>query len=216
MLLRGASVAPFSDVDYVGLAIAQVNERQNHCGFLVRLDNGQPRIVHLGSHYCLRDEKPSREYGWVDLPLPQSEKRVLSVLVDNIAKHNPATIPYALDFIGVHFDQDTGKIVTPPPGKGMTCATFIVVVLAEHGHQLVLLETWPTEEDTTWQEWVVGWLRRQGAAAAHIETVKADVGCRRLKPEQVVGAATYEEWPVEYEDASKAAAQIIAELADIA
>ncbi len=100
------------------------------------------------------------------------------------------------------------------PGLGFTCATFVVAVFASHGIYLVDEDTWPERANDDFQTWVVQTLRdpRWGATAEHIAGVESQVGGRRVRPSEVLGAGRDEQIPLSYADASAAAAEILQEV----
>src|SRR5690348_4900841 len=119
---------PFSEVDHVGVVIQVPSPGYWHAGWLYRLPDEEPRILHLEGHHRLADEPAAAPFRWAELGLDALNKEVLAVLISRIANRRPM-IPYAFDYDGVIFDEDTGDLAAPPAGKGLTCATLIVAVL---------------------------------------------------------------------------------------
>jgi hypothetical protein len=219
-LVQPSHVAPFANVDSLGIAVCSVppiDPSANfalHSGFLYKTDNDGPRIVHLAWHHKLWDEAASDPYLWADVGLdPVNRRFVASWLADRRA--NPAEIPYGIDATGVCFDAETQDFIPPPVGKGLTCSTYVLAVFRHLGFPLLAEDTWPSDraEDASWQEAVVVTLRNTGATAEHVAAVEADKGARRFRPAEVVGAATVTNpWPVGFADASQLAAEVISDV----
>lgn len=213
LLLNDPTIVPFGQVDQLALAITVSAAGQEHCGFVCRLDTDDPLWVHLKWHHRLRSEAPSNDCFWSNIgSLLAEERRFFGVLVRSIAARNEP-IPYALSCEGLTFDQD-GSLTGITPGRGFTCSTFVVAVFASHGIDLVNEATWPEGANEDFQNWVVETLKdpRSGATAEHIAGVEGQVGGRRVRPSEVLGAACDENIPLSYADASAAAAQILEEV----
>jgi hypothetical protein len=129
---------------------------------------------------------------------------------------NRNNIPYGFDPGGSCFEVATGLYRPPPPGKGLTCATFISGVLNSLGFDVVVEETWPVRiADLEWQTLVIECLRDTGASRHHIDAIEADVGSMRLRPEEAVAAATipFADWPSSFDVVEPMGQQVLAELA---
>jgi hypothetical protein len=99
--------------------------------------------------------------------------------------------------------EPTGEFFPPPLGKGLTCATFILAVLRGHGLLPVDETTWlPRAEDVDWQTAIIEDLEASGAEQDHIEAVRNDIGAKRFRPAEVVGAVIEADshWPVRREE----------------
>jgi hypothetical protein len=99
------------------------------------------------------------------------------------------------------------------PGRehGLTCATFVLAVLRATGIELLDLAGWlPREDDLVRHGELLALLRGdQRVAEEHVDAVAGEVNCIRYRPEEVVGAASYEDLPVAFANAQEAAAQIV-------
>ena len=74
--------------------------------------------------------------------------------------------------------------------------------------------TWPERpEDREWEEAILN-LLAEYATADHVEAVRSSVGAKRLRPDEVVGAATLSDdyWPASFQSARGLADQILADL----
>lgn len=210
MAILAPEGSPFDNVERLGLVI-QATDFGLHTGFLYLTDEG-PRICHLAFHHQLVDQDATPEYRWADIDLDLDNKIILANLVALIAHEKP-NIPYGFNLEGVAFDPSTGKLIDPPVGKGLTCATFILAVFRTFSIPLLAEETWvPRESDVEWQNSIISLLERR-AAHEHIEAVQQSRAAPRFRPDEVVGCASSDERPVKMEDAEILAKQIREDLA---
>jgi hypothetical protein len=210
---------PFDAVKYLGVVVRAVDSIDPaasfglHSGFLYKLDGQPPRLNHLAWHFDLRDEPAvDDKYLWADTGLDERNSQVIAAWLTD-RRERPSMIPYGLDAQGACFDKETQDFLPPPLGKGLTCATYMQAVLKHLGFILLDEATWPADraEDASWQVAVVDVLRKTGAAEDHINALASDVGSKRLRPAEVVGAATVTSgsWPVAFDRASAIAQTII-------
>lgn len=215
-MLNDPVVVSFAGVEHIALAITISDEGREHCGFVYLVDDTPPVWVHLAWHNRLQQEEPSSDCFWANQPtLIEADKRVLSLIVRRVVEY-PQDIPYALNHVGLGIDED-GRLTGVLPGLGFTCATFVLAILTSHGFELVDSLTWPLGVNDDWQQWVVETLQnpRSGASQEHIEGVQTQVGSRRIRPSEVVGAWCQEVVPVNYDEATLAAGEIIREVAEL-
>lgn len=214
MPLLKASDEPPRNVAYVGVAIQDVRPGQFHCGLIYRIGNDPTRYLHLAFHHLLTDEPAQHTLRWGELGLDEDNKLVLATFLSRIAKVNPK-ISYAFDAEGVCIDRETGDLLPAPPGKGLTCATFVNAALKAYGYDCIDFSTWPSrDDDEKWQETILKVLR-QHADQEHVQLVEQSIGAKRLRPDEIVGAAIIdaEEWSVNFDESRRAADQILADLA---
>jgi hypothetical protein len=203
----------FDEVDHVGVAIHKTNFGL-HSGFVYRTGHGSTRILHLAFHHRLVDEEASSPFRWADISIDSDNKIVLSRLLALVAGTD-SKIAYGFDSTGAAFNSSTGALVPPPIGKGMTCATFILVILAGYAYYPLDKTTWPERpEDTEWQANIIGLLEKVQAPREHIVGVLQDVGAKRIRPDEVVGAVTAptEDWPLDFKSARALADQVLHDL----
>lgn len=208
-----ADARPFGDVDHVGVAIYVTAPGFWHAGLLYQLPEEEPRILHLEWHYRLADDQAAAPFRWAQLGIDDANKAVLAALISRIAHRKPG-IPYAFDFEGVCFNEETGDLTPPPAGKGLTCATLIIAVLATYGHQLIEIDTWPhRDEDADFCALISHHMRQGGAAEEHVRLVET-ASTARVRPTEAVGAANRDagEWPVPFSTAAELSQQVIADL----
>jgi hypothetical protein len=206
-----ADGTPYEEVDYVGVAIRRFSADQLHCALIYKLDEGELRLVHLRFHHDLERTTPAPPFRWAQISLDTDNKQILAVLIDAIG-HSATPIPYGLNPLGIVFDKDTGELLPPPIGKGLTCATFIIAVFQTYGYTLVQEASWPSrQEDETWQRHILDALEAH-ATPEHVEAARADVGAKRFRPEEVVGATIHHAWPVAFDNAHELAKQVLEDL----
>lgn len=99
--------------------------------------------------------------------------------------------------------------------RGLTCATFVVALLAAYDIPLLDLDRWEQrEEDEAWQRAVVEAIRRYAVGGEeHAASIAADVGnCVRLRPEEVVAAFAQADRPVSFSVAVPLGAEVVGEI----
>ena len=219
MTVSRSDERPFSDVRALGVVVSPVSalapEDQYglHTGILYKIDGGSPRISHFAWHFDLRDDDAADPYLWADVGLDESNSRFVAAWLAS-RRTSPSDIPYGIDPGGSCFDKTTRDFIPPPLGKGLTCATYIVAVLKSLGFPLLSEDTWPIDRasDHSWQRAVIDALKRTGAKQDYLDAAQNDIGAKRFRPAEVVGAATRAPWPVSFDDAAALAAAVIADV----
>jgi hypothetical protein len=172
------------------------------------------RTSHLAWHHRFRDELWDNSYWWTNLiGLDALNRKVVAGWLHAFAKNAPV-VGYGFSFSGCKIENDSmGQPRYRPgdPGKGLTCATYIVFVLDQLGFELLRQSEWPNRpEDRAWQKAIVDLLKSTGVMTLEeLQTVEADVGCVRFKPIEVTAAATQPIIPVSFADAQAIASQIM-------
>lgn len=221
MTLATSEQSAFADVKYLGVAAKAVSpllksqEFGVHAGFIYKIDEDDPRVAHLAWHEDQRDNQIDATYLWSPMPFLEEPNCHVVASWLHVRRSKPDLIPYGFRVDGRVYDAESDAFIPPPPGQGLTCATFIVAVLRHLGFSLLVGASWPNDrqDDREWQEAVVAALKEQGASEQHVKALAEDVGARRYRPDEVVGAATLAEWPVAFPDAAKAAQEVIAAIA---
>ena len=145
--------------------------------------------------------------------LDEVNKEVFAELIARVAGQQPS-IAYGFNSKGVAIDPETGDILPHPTGHGLTCATFIAAALRAHGYELVDVESWPErDEDEAFQSQIVD-LLLSAASEEHAQAVQKDIGAKRLRPDEIVGAGTIpdDEWAVMFPAARQKANEILQDL----
>lgn len=217
MAVLEAEGRPFAEVQFAGLAVRRTRLGL-HSGFLYQRRGGEPRILHLAFHYDLRDDQAASPYRWAQIGLDEVNKEFLAELAHRVA-HGKPSIAYGFNAAGIAIDPESGEVLPAPTGHGLTCATFITALLRAHAYELVDLDTWPERaDDIPFQGEIVSSLREHGASDDHVDAVQADIGSKRLRPDEVVGSGVLpdEEWAVEFAKARQMGDEVQQELPPLA
>lgn len=177
-----------------------------HAGVLYqRAEDDAVRHLHLAWHHLLLDDSGlPRKTGWIEPALPASVLDDVAFAAGLIARRTEnGTVPYGLALEGASLD-DRGVVVLDGE-RGLTCATFVMIVFAKVGVALLDRPTWDTgpdparrAEDEKHQRALVAHLRRTRGAQQHAERVAQEVGCTRFRAEEVAAATACATRPVAY------------------
>lgn len=194
--------------DWAALAIQRDGR---HCGILFRSDDVPVLLLHLAWDYSLLHEPAGPDYFSMRLAAGHRDQRYVAGLCEAIARLMPP-IPYGLDPGTFEFDRTTGALSPGETGKGMTCASFILIVFKGVGLAILQEDEWPLNQNDGWQSWVVENLRKGGTPADRMQVVEGDIGCRRFTPTEVVASSAMAPWPVSLAIAQTAAADLLERL----
>jgi hypothetical protein len=205
MAVSSASVRSAEQLDILGVGVLRSAPQQLHVVVLYRLAAEQTRACHLAFHLDLRDEPAADLTGlfWADAGLDDANKRVVAAFVANLHR-NSANIPYGFDSEGCSFDRETAEFLPAPPGKGLTCATFVTGVFNFLGFQLLKHQDWPSrEDDRDWQRSMIQVIRefcqrRNLDCEEHIALLGVDIGAVRIRPEEAAAGVITLEPPLEF------------------
>jgi hypothetical protein len=187
----------------VAVAIGRINAPpyNTHAGVIYKDGDGL-RMSHLGWHHQLHDSewKYGQNYAYVVPNLPQERANAVAALCRLIRRKHPG-IPYAFRLVeGVRFDAATGDIILSTGSLGLNCSSFVLIIFLQAGVRLIRLETWEGRpEDREWQQHLLELLIRTSASAEHVEAVRTEIGCARIRPEEVAGACLEDELPASFE-----------------
>lgn len=204
----------------IGLAIGMTHAPtlQTHVGVVHRGHQGPALLLNLARHSDLRNDKlpdPDQHYVCVEIDLDPDRASAVTALCRRIWRRHPA-IPYGVLYQGGKFAKD-GRLLLRDRELGLTCATFVLAVLEGAGLALVKFEDWPARaEDQIWHSRVVAWLRAdhderpEVVSLSHVRGVASELGCARLRPEEVAAAGSHPvfDWPVTFHDASAAGVRL--------
>ena len=83
-------------------------------------------------------------------------------------------------------------------GKGLNCSTFVLTIFHEAGPTLVNFAGWPKRaSDRAWHQHLVKLLRPL-VPAWYFKKVVKDIGCARVRPEEVAGACLEDDLPTSF------------------
>lgn len=185
-----------------------------HCGVAYADDVGLWHRVHQAWHYDLRVE-PYAGQRRVRPSLDRFEQRELTRWARLVARRaGEQRVPYSFDAAGVTLDG-LGVVSATSP-RGLTCATFVMLLWRAANLALLDEATWEdrsparTAEDDTLQRTVVEWLQRRDAA--HADALRAHGACTRFRAEEVAAASARTDRPVSLAAAEPAGAALLASL----
>ncbi len=162
----------------------------HHIGLLVRRTSTETTFVDLQWHHRVVERSPEPQCVSSKLDIPQERLLALRAFARNVIRHSKdRPIPYGIDFTQNAFERETGLWLHGPTGRGLTCATFVVAVLAAAGFPFLDVTTWTArQEDRAWVEKICQLLSEHGAPeqADHIRGNEQGV---RLRPAEVAGGA---------------------------
>ncbi|CAG4906374.1 hypothetical protein [Paraburkholderia saeva] len=192
---------------------------QRHAGFVVKANDHNLWLFDLAWHNMCRKSPIDPGYAYVIAEFldPFAANAIIGFLA-NVYDANKDRFTYAIgwDDKGGYFEKGTGKPLKTGLGEGLTCATFVLEVLARYGFDLVDTSTWPlTEENAQWQRMILD--RLMQTRPTSIDDFVVQLGrvgnVPRFKPEEAIGAANYfDEDPLPFDIVSPAGAEAVAEL----
>jgi hypothetical protein len=207
-------------LDRVAVAICRMRYGNTHTGVVYRDFDGRLLLLHQAWHHETRNEPLGEArtdvggpFSCVSPDIDQDRARNLAALCELVASTGEP-IAYALrEDPEALFDEHTGRL-TLPNGKGLSCSTFVMALF--RSARLPLLDTtdWPLDRpgDRAFQELVVHILERTGADPDHVAAVRTELGCARIRPEEVAGAALFSVLPVRHASAECAGLVLVERL----
>jgi hypothetical protein len=209
-----------SSLDMVAVAVCRTRYGNTHTGVVYRAFDGRLLLFHQAWHHDTRNEpldEARTDLGGpflcVSPDIDRDRARNLAALCELIAGTGES-IAYALrDDPEALFDEHTGRL-TLPNGKGLSCSTFVMSLFRSARLPLVDTTDWPLDRpsDRAFQELLLHVLERTGADPDHVAAVRAELGCARIRPEEVAGAALFSVLPVRHPDAEVAGRVLVERL----
>ncbi len=196
-----------SPIDTVAVA-ARLTRTGTHVGVAYRGPEGTEQFLHFCFHLDLENEDfaPSRSrYVCVVPNLHRAELVALAGFCRRVYRANArGVIPYNLAYeAGTMLDPDTGDLVIAENGTGMTCATFVVHLFRSLGIPIIDMTDWPAGRpgDRERQEELVRMLATHPSPEymAHAARIRGQIGCPRVRPEEVAGACLEDVLPAAFE-----------------
>jgi hypothetical protein len=197
-----------------------------HVGFVYAAnDDGARRVLHQAWHHDTRDEALADFLAdsstphprlWVDPSLDVDEQNDLRAMVALVAsKISTNQLPYALQRRDATVAVDGGVVLGT--SLGLTCATFVTAVFAAAGVSLLDDSSWEArddarvaEDDDAQRRIAEGLMSRD---RNHAQRVRAEVGCTRVRAEEVAAASGMAPRPVRFVEACVHGAALRARLA---
>lgn len=175
-----------------------------HVGILYRRDaSGNCAHLHLAGHLRLQnDDAVIPGACWVVPALDELALSDLRASASLIAKRLASKgVPYALRPLDARFDGD--GLLQLNQSRGLTCATFVLLVMAHALVTLVDATTWDEDRtservriDESAQATLVAYLRRHDAH--HADLLAQEVGCARIRAEEVAAASGMTGHPITF------------------
>lgn len=216
MPLHSALLHPLSEVEGLAIAVCRTGDTQLHVGLAYEHNEDSVVFCHLAWHHRLRHDldPPAQphwsrsELYWKDVSLHPINRKVVAAWLENL-RHDSNRIPYGFDVRPPVFSED-GRYIPQALGKGMTCATFVVEVYRSTSFTLVDEGTWPNRpaEDAHWQAEILARLADGHAGQDHVDALRNDIGCIRIRPEEVASATLQDTLPASFESCRALAVQI--------
>jgi hypothetical protein len=186
-----------------------------HVGILYRADDdGARRHLHLAWHFRLQnDTAPPVEAFWVEPRLDELELSDVRASARLIAqRQQDGLVPYAFRALDARFDS--AGTLQLNKSLGLTCATFVILVFDHAGIALLEMRTWNHDrsverkrEDDAAQSRLVGYL--QGFDKQHAKLVEAEVGCTRIRAEEVAAASGMTGHPITFARAESVGRRVL-------
>lgn len=167
-----------------------------HAGIAYRSENGTYRLLHFAWHHDLKEGgfDFTRSGSVCVIPsLLRPDAVALAGYCRRIVRLNVGrgTIPYNLRYDeGTGFDPETGDLILPATATGMSCGTFVLHVFRSSGNRILDATGWPPArpEDLDQQRRFIQMLRDEGYGDHANRLEVEDLGCPRIRPEEVAGA----------------------------
>ena len=196
-------------VPFVAVAICRTSHGNLHTGVVYRREDGTYRLFHQAWHHHTLDEPLQQGSTSIGGPflcvvpsIPEERAVAIAEFWEFVASKGQP-IGYALrDDERARFDPAT-CVLTLPNGVGLSCSTFVLVMFRSVNWPYLDTVGWPPGRpgDAEFQAGLVKLLERTGCPPDHVEAVKKEIGCARIRPEEVAGVALYPALPVRHPEA---------------
>lgn len=207
-------IAKNSDAPIVGVAVTITPHRNTHAGVIYHDAAGNVRILHLAFHLKLEEIPWDASYLCVVPNLEDEDAEVVAAHCRLIADGKP-TIHFAIHYNPkARLQKVGGTVLLLHEGKGLNCSTFVLTVFESAGPKLLTKVGWEKREsDKSWQRFLVNLLRSHNAPLTYVKRVAKDIGCARVRPEEVAGACLERDLPANFSQCEPNGLAVISELA---
>lgn len=199
-------------IPLVAVAICRTTYGNLHTGVVYRRADGAYRLFHQAWHHQTVDEPLQQGSAGLGGPflsvvpnIPEDRALAIAEFWEFVASIGQP-IGYALrDDESARFDPATG-VLTLPNGIGLSCSTFVLVMFRSASWPYLDTTGWPAGRpgDADFQAYLVGVLERTCPDRNHIDAVRSEIGCARIRPEEIAGVALYDILPVGFAQAEDA------------
>ncbi len=218
-MIRPGNEMTAEPLSHLGIAIRRTDERQHHIALIYEPSDGGTFLSHLRWHHDFRGRDVwDVRYYWNSVSgIHETNRKVVASWLESLSKA-PQKIGYGFSSEGCEFivtPAGATSFVSSVPGKGLTCATFVMLVFDTLGFQMLDRETWPQRaDDVHWQTEIIAKLRQHSAMTEQdLALLAGDLASVRFRPIEVAAASQIEPWPVAFVDAAALADQILADVA---
>jgi hypothetical protein len=195
---RLKDITNINDAPVVGVAVTVTNERNTHTGILYRDENDRVWLLHLRFHCSLENRDFDPSYLCAEPDLEPEDAEVVAGHCRSIARDNPP-IWFAIHYnTRARIGEEAGRMALSMEGKGLNCSTFVLTVFQSAGPALVDFARWPKRaSDRAWHRHLMSMLRPR-VPLWYFKKVAKDIGCARVRPEEVAGACLEDGLPVSF------------------
>jgi hypothetical protein len=195
-----------AEIPFLAVAICRTRFGNFHTGVVYRHSSGGLRFFHQAWHHDTRDESLFAGSQSMEGPffcvvpnIDPARAKAIAAFWEFIASQNQR-IAYALwNDPTAYFDLNTGVLVLRN-GRGLSCSTFVLVLFRSASLPLIDTTGWPPNRpgDREAQENLLRVLEDTCQDQLHIQAVRAEIGCERVRPEEIAGAAMVPDLPVQH------------------
>jgi hypothetical protein len=199
-------------IPFLAIGICRTSHGNTHTGVAYRNAKAEVRFFHQAFHHVTREgpiaiesEQMGGPFFCVVLSVEEDRARAIAGFWEFIASLGEQ-IGYALrDDPDALFDPNTGTLVLPN-GKGLSCSTFVLTLFRSVRLPLIDTAGWPSDRpgDREAQQTLVRFLEQHCGDREHVEAVRREIGCERVRPEEIAGAGLSRRLPVRYPEVEDA------------
>lgn len=199
-------------IPFLAIGIGRTSRGNLHTGVAFRNADGEVRFFHQAFHHITRagsiaeeSEQLGGPFFCVVPPVEADRARAIAGFWDFIASRGEQ-IGYSLrDDPYAHFDPNTGVLILAN-GNGLSCSTFVLALFRSVRLPLLDSTGWPVDRpgDRETQQELVRLLELHCGDQDHVEAVRQEIGCERVRPEEIAGAGLWRQFPVRYPEAEDA------------
>jgi len=212
--MTGALTGPTLSADHsVGIAVTRTSPSTFHTGIVYRY-LGKVYLFHQAWHNKTEHGEFDQAVAGlggktlvVSLRMLEERESAVTEFLKLLSDNTPC-YRYSLRYDPVSRLLPTGEFQSMVTA-GLTCSNFVLAVFHTCQSFLIDYDEWPdaTGEDREFQSKLVAWI--EISDPDHAAQVSTEIGCKRIRPDQVGGTGYFDEWPVAFEEANLAASEIV-------
>lgn len=222
---KGSSTLDAIRGDDSTIAVCRNSFGYNHLGIVTTSVSGSLEVLHLAFHHILAFEPHTSSIFspcvWVEPDIHLSAKLRIRSKIKAIlrSQRRGAKLPYGVRYTDGLFDEE-GGLRLGDDDCGLTCATFVIAIFSSVGLNPLDVSSWKSRpDDGEWHDSIVDLLDEhvcQGKVSKeHLENVRAERGCPRFRPEDVLAGGRSIESQTHFDDASSTGEQVVRLLDDL-